>query len=277
MAVRKVVRIQAEDTQKWLTTFNDLMTLLLTFFVLLLSMSSLDAQVMKDITQTMIAALGMLQQGQDTEDTLVEKLYKIEHIGKKQKIIKTLVEPSDEDTDEFSRIDEEMVPRTLLDDFVVVEEEGVRSAERDVFAQLQTFVAALDEPGISVIRNPRGLVLRLKDGILFAPGSDRVAPAGVQLLQQVGARLRQEPVRVIVEGHTDALPIRNERFGSNWQLSAARAAAVAALLVDRGGVPPTRLAVSGYADRYPVAPNDTPANRARNRRIDIVLKYGLNP
>jgi len=76
---------------------------------------------------------------------------------------------------------------------------------------------------------------------------------------------------VLIEGHTDNLPIRTAQYPSNWELSAARAARVLRYLVQKGGISPHRLTAVGYADTRPLVPNTTPANRAQNRRVDIAI------
>jgi chemotaxis protein MotB len=80
-----------------------------------------------------------------------------------------------------------------------------------------------------------------------------------------------------VEGHSDNVPIHNAAFGSNWDLSTARAMAVATMLMDESGVDPKRMSIAGYAQYHPVASNDTPEGRMANRRVDIVVVSGFKP
>jgi chemotaxis protein MotB len=87
----------------------------------------------------------------------------------------------------------------------------------------------------------------------------------------VAAAMKKIPNPVRLEGHSDSMPIRTPRFGSNWELSAARGIALMEILSDRFGVPQERLSIAGYADTAPIASNDTAEGRARNRRVDIVL------
>jgi chemotaxis protein MotB len=92
------------------------------------------------------------------------------------------------------------------------------------------------------------------------------------LLTEIGRAVRQaseQPLRL--EGHTDDLPIRNEQFPSNWELSAARAIAVLRVLVEDAGISPTRICVAGYAEFRPLAPNASADGRSSNRRVDIVI------
>ena len=112
-------------------------------------------------------------------------------------------------------------------------------------------------------------VVTLKGDGVFAPGSARVDDRVLPLLARVGAALREHPGSVRVSGHTDSQPIRTARFPSNWHLSQERAREVARLLGEVIG--PARLQAEGRADAEPIAPNDTPANRAINRRVEITL------
>jgi len=124
---------------------------------------------------------------------------------------------------------------------------------------------------LSVTTEPdRSVVLLHGDG-LFAPGSASIEPALTPLLKRIAGALNQRPGMVTVSGHTDDVPMRTSRFPSNFHLSGARARAVGAAIVG-AGVPADRVRAEGRADSEPLAPNDTPAGRARNRRIEITLQ-----
>ena len=119
---------------------------------------------------------------------------------------------------------------------------------------------------------PRGIVVSLKQAAFFPSGTDAVEPAhhAHDRESRGGAQGRVEnPVRI--EGHTDSVPIHTPRFRSNWDLSAARSIAIMEVLASRFEIPTQRLAIAGYADTAPVAGNDTPEGRARNRRVDLVI------
>ncbi|MFW6021310.1 MAG: OmpA/MotB family protein [Guyparkeria sp.] len=113
--------------------------------------------------------------------------------------------------------------------------------------------------------------LRVKDNILFPTGEAGLSDPGRALLARLAERLDDSDYRITVEGHTDDRPIQTWRYPSNWELSAARAAAVVRELV-AGGIRPTRLHAVGMADTQPIADNDTATGRAENRRVDLVLE-----
>ena len=117
----------------------------------------------------------------------------------------------------------------------------------------------------------RGLVVTIvSDQVLFAPGRADLEPNGTAVLDGVAAALAPLRNQVIVEGHTDSLPISSSLYPSNWELSTGRAGSVVRYLADRN-VATTRLSAAGYADQKPVADNGTESGRARNRRVEIVV------
>ncbi len=125
---------------------------------------------------------------------------------------------------------------------------------------------------VKISSDERGEVITLlSDGVLFKSGQAHLQPAAVPLLMRVASVLKPLPNNVLIEGHTDNKPIHTVLFPSNWELSASRAAAVLRELVYSAGLTPSRFSAAGYADTRPVGPNDTPHERAQNRRVDIVI------
>ena len=112
-------------------------------------------------------------------------------------------------------------------------------------------------------------IVRLRGDSFFASGSADPTAASLPVLRRIGQALAQVPGEVLITGYTDSQPIRSLRYPSNWHLSTARAQAVMSALTEQ--VEPARMHADGKADAEPIAPNDTPANRARNRRVEIVL------
>jgi len=120
------------------------------------------------------------------------------------------------------------------------------------------------------------MIVRLGDQILFDPGKTELKKEGEEALRQVTDVLKEIPNRNFqVAGHTDNAPIKSKRFRSNWDLSTARAVEVVNFMI-ASGMEPKRLSAAGYADQSPVAANDTPENKAKNRRIEITLVPNLD-
>jgi chemotaxis protein MotB len=117
----------------------------------------------------------------------------------------------------------------------------------------------------------RGLVISIKDSVLFLSGSADLIDNAQQIIARVGQILAKMPNSIRVEGHTDNDYIHNERFFSNWELSTTRATNVLEFLIGRCSIEPNRLSAAGYGEYKPHVPNTTPENKAANRRVDIVL------
>jgi chemotaxis protein MotB len=127
------------------------------------------------------------------------------------------------------------------------------------------------DPDIQVTRTPQGTRLSFDDQVLFNFGSAAINPAGFAFLDKIADALDELPYAVRVEGHTDNVPIQTRRFPSNWELSVARAVNVVKYFAEVSNIDPKRLSAVGYGESRPVAANDTRANRAKNRRVEIFL------
>ncbi|MDL1969682.1 MAG: OmpA family protein [Candidatus Desulfofervidaceae bacterium] len=123
----------------------------------------------------------------------------------------------------------------------------------------------------------RGLVLALNADLVFSPGSARLSPRIYPVLDRAAMLIASCKNQVVIEGHTDAVPIKSSRFPSNWELSIARAVSVLRYFVDEKGLAKKRFVAVGYGSTRPLFPNDTPAHRAKNRRVWIVLKGTPRP
>jgi chemotaxis protein MotB len=125
--------------------------------------------------------------------------------------------------------------------------------------------------GIAISRDERGVVVSLGDTLLFESGTAEIKAAAKPLVAVVAPLIKQTQRSVLVEGHTDNIPLRNSRYASNMELSAARAAAVFELLVTEDLVSPDQLSTGGYGEYRPAASNAAPEGRVRNRRIEIIF------
>ena len=212
----------------WVVTYGDMMSLLLTFFILLVSFSSIQESKFKEAMESLQGALGVLEK----YPTAIE--------------FKTRIVPTPRQTDSSEiyymiRKVEQYLVETRQDDVVEV------SLEKD------------------------GVRIRLKDRLMFASGSAELKPGALPVLDKIADLLDGAGKEVEVGGHTDNVPIHTERYPTNWELSAARAASVARYLQARG-IAPERLRAVGYGPYRPLADNATPEGRARNRRVEIFMR-----
>lgn len=223
---------------EWMTTFSDLMTLLLCFFVLLFAFSTIDLRKFSAVIQSFQGSLGVLEGGKT-----LEELQYIEDALNEDKTTKQL-----EELEDFKKLKEQMEE--------YLNENGM---EQQILVDLET----------------RGLLLRFKDNVLFDSGHAALKPVAKQTLKFIADLLKQDEFimkYIRVEGHTDSDPIINsKKFPTNWELSVTRASNVVRFLIEEAGIEAKRLSASGYSQYHPVAPNDTYENKAKNRRVDIVI------
>ncbi len=219
----------------WLTTFNDLITLLMVFFVLLFTMSSIDIKKLKDFQNALQSGLGVLKEGQRVSVGLTEPP----------------ITPSDVESVMILEEIEEKVPNEIRD-----------------------FVKAFDsEPEITATYTKKGVLITLSNTILFQFGMADINPESFPVLDKIAAIISKTLESVRVEGHTDNVPvIHSRRFPSNWELSIKRAVNVVKYFVEIGKIPPQRLSAVGYGESKPLFPNDTTEHRAANRRVEILLE-----
>ncbi|TCG03539.1 motility protein B [Paraburkholderia steynii] len=150
---------------------------------------------------------------------------------------------------------------------VVAEREASR---KSLLSQLETL---RDNKQITVKSGNQSVEIGIDARILFNPGDARLLPQSLEVLGEIATALRQQrDGTVLVEGHTDSLPISNARYASNWELSSARAGAVVRLFVDKG-IAPRRLAAVGRANNYPLVIGNDASARAMNRRVTILVQY----
>ncbi|MDR2338572.1 MAG: OmpA family protein [Deltaproteobacteria bacterium] len=139
-------------------------------------------------------------------------------------------------------------------------------------------IRALLGPGIldgeaRIVHNRGQRIITLSSGLLFAQDSPDLLPEAVDLLLSFARVMRDSDIPIAVEGHTDNQPPATEGVGDNWDLSMARAIRVLGLLEGEGGIPPERLSAYGYGGERPLVANNSPKNRARNNRVDLVLDF----
>jgi chemotaxis protein MotB len=129
----------------------------------------------------------------------------------------------------------------------------------------------IERQEVGLRMTPEGFVISLHELGFFDSGEAKLMPGAADKIKRIAAVLTQYGLDMRVEGHSDNVPIHNAIFASNWDLSTARAMAVATMLINESGIDPKRISIAGYAQYHPVASNDTPEGRRANRRVDIVV------
>ncbi|MDN7997131.1 OmpA/MotB family protein [Burkholderia multivorans] len=158
-----------------------------------------------------------------------------------------------------------------------LDDAAARTAEPQAPARVPAWVAQLDalKAGgrISLVKAPHGIEIGIDAGILFHVGDAHLLPDALPVLDRIAQALGPHASGdILVEGHTDSVPIANAKYESNWELSSARAGAVVRYFAERG-IAPHRLAAVGRADTQPLVAGDDASSRARNRRVTIFVAY----
>jgi chemotaxis protein MotB len=143
----------------------------------------------------------------------------------------------------------------------------IEKIKHDVQTRLQQFA----NPGITVTIDSRGLVISLAAVSFFSSGDATINQSKLPVLDSVLDVLNPLPNQIRIEGFTDSIPIKNERFADNWDLSAARAGNVLRYVIEHSTIAPDHLSLAGYGPYRPVGSNDTEEGRSRNRRVDIII------
>jgi len=135
-----------------------------------------------------------------------------------------------------------------------------------------TLSPLINEGNVRVIQNNRGIRIDIHDSLLFTPGSADLSAAANSIMGEITALIKDNHRAIQVEGHTDNIPIHNDIFFSNWELSAVRASSVVRML-SSAGIADTRLSALGFGSSQPISENETPIGRAKNRRVSIMILY----
>lgn len=236
---RRSKRTEHENHDRWLVSYADFVTLLFAFFVVMYSISSVNEGKYKTFSESL--SLAFATRPMSTAPAQ----------NQQEQILKALVDRRN------VRLGEQQIKI----------QERMKALANNV---AQVMLPMIDRGLVSVSQGKRGVVVDISASLLFKTGDASLQPEVLDVLRQVAVVLGKEDQPVEVEGHTDDVPIKTAQFPSNWELSSARASSVARMLIDNG-VQAKRLAVVGLADNQPLLPNDSSANRARNRRVTITL------
>lgn len=264
---------KSEDQQGWLATFADLMSLLMCFFVLLLSFSEMDVIKFKQIAGSMKTAFGVQS---DVEAADIPKGTSI--IA--QEFSPAITEPTpinevrqQSSTEEARHLSTENPTLERLNDNTGRKKDEHNPAFVELQAQLEQSLAEQLASGTFELDNQgQQLIIRINERGGFASGSAYLQPTFRRPLQRVGERLADIPGTIEVVGHTDNQVLKNEMFSDNLELSAMRAVAIARVLKTAGKL--QYVHVKGLADAEPLVENSSEENRARNRRVEIIVRQG---
>lgn len=249
----------------WMATFADLMSLLLVLFVLLLTFSEMNVIKYKQMAGAMRNAFGISKQ---------DKLAGVIEIdGQMERKAARNVSPTKTPVPTVSM---DIPDTTDQEVFEIDPQESPEEQAADVENEVAKIIAEeAAEQGVEVEKDGNEVKIRFPSEIAFGSGSANVGAAFGDLLDKLSDVIKKANGDVLVAGHTDNIPLgAGGPYRSNWELSAARATSVVHHFLNYTDIKADRLAVQGYGDSRPLVPNDTPENRARNRRVEITLVLG---
>jgi chemotaxis protein MotB len=236
-----------ENHERWLVSYADFITLLFAFFVVMYAISSVSEGKYRVLSSSLVAAFRNVTMNSAGQTIAVSPMA-----------------PS--------------TPRQIAQKRNGKGEEQRRQAREKMRRMAQEILEALGplvkDGHVRLAEGVQGVSVEINASVLFASGEAQLNPGAVTVLRAVAHVLAPTEFAVIVEGHTDNTPIATAQYPSNWELSAMRASSVVRLFVEAGVAAP-RLTATGYAEQRPVAANETPEGRARNRRVAIMIEAPL--
>ncbi len=234
---RKKKHPEHVNHERWLISYADFITLLFAFFVVMFAVSQVDSKKVGRFTESFSKAVG-IEMFPNAGRGLMS--------GAETGLLGSETPPT-----------------------------STNLLPEDLFRLKRALKETSEEGLVQVLQRRNELVLRLSDGFLFESGNDSLEERARKIISKLASELRERPLYIRVEGHTDNRPIRNARYRSNWDLSTARATAVVARLASEG-IAPERLSAAGYGEFHPVASNDTDEGRKQNRRVDLIVSLPID-
>lgn len=229
-----------ENHERWLVSYADFITLLFAFFVVLYATSTNNEEKQKKFEESVRENL---------------KLGAAESSGKPQNTAEALVPELGQPVSGFPR---QGGPKEM-EDYIE------RTVDKDMSKEeKEKFISRIHHDFV-------GARISLAAASFFPSGSAKLKMSALKTLDKVADILQQTDKKVVIEGHTDDVPLVQSQIGSNWELASLRATSVVRYLIKYHNIDPKRLAAISYADQKPLVPNDSEENRTKNRRIEVLI------
>ena len=226
------------DPNAWMVTFADLIMLLLTFFVLLLTMSSMDTKKLRKLMSHFTESTGVLEFSGTGE------------------------------VSDFSSF----ISKYNDSDSMLVIDQNQFFSEIKISSEIKNMLKNINRK-IDLSDDERGVVLAFNENILFETGKVSLKKEIFPILDEIADAIYECTNDILIMGHTDNIPIKSKVYQSNWELSAYRGLSVLEYFLEKKGLSPSRFYVGGYGSFRPINPNDTAKNRSLNRRVEIIFKH----
>lgn len=260
MARRKAPRQVKQGGDEWLTTYGDLVTLLLTFFVLLFSFSTIDAQKWQSLVSSFAGGSGILEGGRDLGNS--------NDFGDNSSI-DDFLELLPGGTDSYKELGDDDIENGASDEFV------------KLYRAIEGFLGKKGIPAeVKISDAHTEILLRFKDSILFDPGKANIKNEAKEVLDGISQVLEEfddNISRIRIDGHADTKPVNPKRYPTNWELSTDRAVNVVRYFNEQRGIEASKLSAAGYGEYHPIYDNSTKEGMARNRRVEIFIVRVVEP
>jgi chemotaxis protein MotB len=274
-----------ENHERWLVSYADFITLLFAFFVVMYSISSVNEGQYRVLSDSIVSAfhnpkssLNPIQVGELVRSPLVLPAQMTDVSEPPDALITPLMMKFQNPEEVATEAAEAALAENKLEEDESFTEQSLNAAEKEINDIGDTVEEKMDDliddDIINIKRNKFWLEVEIKSSLLFSSGSSELLPDAVPALKKLSDIFSDLPNRINVEGFTDNEPIKTLIFPSNWELSAARAAAVVRLF-ENNGVQPSRMASIGYGEYQPISDNENEEGRAKNRRVVLVVMASL--
>lgn len=257
------------NSERWLLTYSDLITLLMILFILLYSMSNISSVKYEQLTKSLSSVFGsnsggggsILQGGGSILDN-ARQMY-----DEKAQTEEDTSDNTRDNATEKDKIAPTAVPKQT-------EEEAQQTKIKDIKYKIDGIISKYDlGDDVENIIKEDGLVISFSNSLFFNSGETALKENMKVGLNHIAIEMNKIDNPIQIKGYTDNVPVKNSSYSSNWQLSAIRAANVVQYLIEEGKVDSARLTAVGCGENNPIASNSTAAGRRRNRRIEIVILY----
>ncbi len=275
----------------WMGTFADLMSLLMCFFVLLLSFSEMDAQKFKRLAGSLAQAFGVQNRLDVTDPPKGTSIIA-------QEFSPGIPEPTPlnviyQNTSDFTEMSLELecqaeydieqgeinqdsgIKTRIKQELEKLVEEAVGKAQKEATDLARSLQKQIIQGEVEIETQGRNIIIRIREKGAFRSGSADLAEEYFDVISEIQEVLRDTEGTISVEGHTDNIPIKTSRFRSNFELSSSRAVSVAMELMKGDVLSRNRFEVKGFADTKPLTTNESEVGRARNRRVEIVVRQDI--
>ncbi len=234
----------------WMITYSDMVTIILCFFIIFFTLSAKENSLLYEIKTSLKITVDNLK---NENEILEEKNISLQQKNKKLQ-------------DEKKTLAEKLFK--------------LKNINQDVNTSSEDFIKYLRDNNllneVYIIQNEEGLLIRFKDSVLFDSGLSKLKEDGFIVLDKISDKLKDIDNQIRVEGFTDNIPIKTSKYNSNWELSAARAISVVRYFIENKGIDENRLSFTGWGEYKPIANNNSPEGRAKNRRIEITILKQAN-